>query len=127
MHMPMVMGRKTFESLPGLLPGRRHIVLTRSKGWEEEGAEVVHSAQEALQRANAPHVAVVGGAEVYRLFLPLAGRIEWTAIHASPEGDTRFPEFDRSEWHESQRESHAPEGKVPGFDFVTLLRNPARG
>ncbi len=95
MDQPMVMGRKTFESLPGLLPGRRHIVLTRDPDWGEEGAEVAHSVEDALHLANAPHVAVIGGAEIYRLFLPLAHRIEWTEVHAAPEGDTRFPEFDR--------------------------------
>jgi dihydrofolate reductase len=122
---PMVMGRKTFESLPGLLPGRRHIVLTRDTGWTEEGAEVAHSVEQAVHLANAPHVAVVGGAEIYRLFLPMAHRIEWTEIHAAPEGDTRFPEFDRSDWQESARVTHPADGKLPGFDFVTLLRKPA--
>lgn len=127
MGQPMVMGRKTFESLPGVLPGRRHIVLTRDKGWAEEGAEVARSVEQALAMANAPHVAIVGGAEIYRLFLPLAHRIEWTEIHAAPAGDTRFPEFDRREWAESLREHHEPEGRTPGFDFVTLLRKPAAG
>jgi dihydrofolate reductase len=123
---PMVMGRKTFESLPGLLPGRRHIVLTRDTGWAEEGAEVARSAEEALHLANAPHVAVIGGAEIYALFLPRADRIEWTEVHAAPHGDTRFPELDRSAWVETARTAHPPEGKLPGFDFVTLLRKPAQ-
>lgn len=127
MGKPMVMGRKTFESLPGLLPGRRHIVLTRSRDWHEDGAEVVHSVEEAVHCANAPHVAVVGGAEIYRLFLPLAQRIEWTRVHAEPEGDTRFPPLDPADWHETAQESHAADGRAPGFDFVTLLRNPSAG
>ncbi|MFC0589727.1 dihydrofolate reductase [Novosphingobium aquiterrae] len=122
---PMVMGRKTFESLPGLLPGRRHIVLTRDPHWAEDGAEVVRSPEEALVVANSSHVAVVGGAEIYALFLPLAQRIEWTEIHAAPDGDTHFPAFDRSAWHEVAREAHPAEGKSPGFDFVTLLRKPS--
>jgi len=125
MGTPMVMGRKTFESLPGLLPGRRHIVLTRDADWVEEGAEVARSPEQALTLANAPHVAVVGGAEIYRLFLPLADRIEWTEIHAAPAGDTHFPAFDRAAWHEAAREKHAAEGATPGFDFVTLLRKPS--
>lgn len=125
MGKPMVMGRKTFESLPGLLPGRRHIVLTRDANWAEDGAEVARSADEALALANAPHVAVVGGAEVYQLFLPLADRIEWTQVHAAPPGDTRFPVFDRNEWREVWRESHPAETRSPGFDFVTLVRKPA--
>jgi dihydrofolate reductase len=124
MNKPMVMGRKTFESLPGLLPGRRHIVLTRDPHWAEEGAEVANSVEDALHLANAPHVAVIGGAEIYRLFLPLAHRIEWTEVHAAPEGDTYFPEFDRSGWHEAARAAHPAEARTPGFDFVTLLRRP---
>ena len=75
--------------------------------------------------ANAPHIAVVGGAEIYRLFLPLAHRIELTEVHAEPEGDTRFPAFERGEWDESLREHHPVDGKSPAFDFVTLLRKPA--
>ncbi|MBS0475716.1 MAG: dihydrofolate reductase [Proteobacteria bacterium] len=125
MGKPMVMGRKTFESLPGLLPGRRHIVLTRDPDWAEDGAEVVRTPEEALALANAPHVAVVGGAEIFALFLPVASRIEWTAIHAAPVGDTHFPPFDRSAWHETIREVHPAEGRTPGFDFVTLVRKPS--
>src|SRR6478736_1483098 len=75
MGKPMVMGRRTFESLPGLLPGRRHIVLTRDTGWRAPGAEI----------------AVIGGAEIYRLFMDVARRIELTEVHRSPEGDTKMP------------------------------------
>lgn len=121
---PMIMGRKTFESLPGLLPGRRHIVLTRDTGWAEEGAEVAHSPEAAIALANAPHIAVIGGAEIYRQFLPHADRIEWTEVLAEPEGDTHFPAFDRSEWTEAAREEHPADGRTPGFAFVTLLRKP---
>jgi dihydrofolate reductase len=124
MGYPMVMGRKTFESLPGVLPGRRHIVLTREKDWSEEGAEVVHSLEEALNLANSPHIAVVGGAEIYRLFLHRADRIELTEVHANPKGDVAFAQLDRADWSETFREHHPPEGKTPGFDFVTLVRKP---
>jgi dihydrofolate reductase len=119
------MGRKTFDSLPGLLEGRRHIVLTRDTGWEEEGAEVVHSVDEALKAANAPHVCVIGGAEIYALFLPIADRIELTEIAAEPDGDTHMPPFDAADWQEVARASHPAEGKVPAHDFVTLLRRPS--
>jgi dihydrofolate reductase len=119
---PMIMGRKTFESLPGLLPGRRHIVLTRDRTWAEDGAEVARSPEEAIALANAPHIAVIGGAEIYRQFLPHADRIEWTEVAAEPEGDTRFPDFDRAEWNEVARETHPADGRLPGFAFVTLLR-----
>ncbi len=119
---PMIMGRKTFESLPGLLDGRRHIVLTRDTNWDEEGAEIALSVEAALKLANGPHVCVIGGAEIYALFLPLADRIEVTEIAAHPDGDTSVPAFDMSEWTETARESHAAQGDAPAFDFVTLLR-----
>jgi dihydrofolate reductase len=120
---PMIMGRKTFDSLPGLLPGRRHIVLTRDKSWGEDGAEVVHSVEGALKAANGPHVCVIGGAEIYEAFLPLADRIELTEIKAKPAGDTLMPAFNSDDWREVTRESHAADGDIPGHDFVTLLRN----
>ena len=119
---PMIMGRKTFDSLPGLLEGRRHIVLTRDKSWEEEGAEPVYSVEEALKRANGPHVCVIGGAEIYNLFLSLADRIELTEIAITPDGDTMMPAFDTKDWQEVARDSHPAEGKVPAHDFVTLVR-----
>ena len=83
MGTPMIMGRKTFESLPGLLPGRRHIVLTRSPEWRADGAEVAHSADAALALAGEGRVSIVGGAEVYRLMLPHTTRIELTENHAT--------------------------------------------
>jgi dihydrofolate reductase len=113
MGAPMIMGRKTFDSLPGLLPGRRHIVLTRG-AWHAEGAEVVHSVEQALALATGPRVSIVGGAEIYRLFEPLADRIELTEVHSSPEGDTVLPSF--TGWHETAREDHE------GYSFVTLVR-----
>lgn len=122
---PMIMGRKTFDSLPGLLEGRRHIVLTRDLAWEEEGAEVAHSVEEALKLANGPHVCVIGGAEIYRLFLPLADRIELTEIAASPDGDAIVPAFDVDIWQEIARDGYAAAGETPAFDFVTLVRRPA--
>ncbi|MEQ1498460.1 MAG: dihydrofolate reductase [Novosphingobium sp.] len=122
---PLVMGRKTFESLPGLLPGRRHIVITRDPAWQADGAEVVHDLAAALRLANAPHIAIFGGAQIYAEALPLADRIELTEVALTPEGDARFPAFNRADWAETFRESHPPQGRVPGFDFVTLLRKPA--
>jgi dihydrofolate reductase len=123
---PMIMGRKTFDSLPGLLEGRRHIVITRDAAWEEDGAEVVHSAAEALKRANGPHVCVIGGAEIYRLFTGLADKIELTEVHASPDGDTLLEAFDPAIWQETHRTDHAAEGSAPGYSFVTLVRRNAK-
>jgi dihydrofolate reductase len=121
-NLPMIMGRKTFDSLPGVLPGRRHIVLTRDRNWEEDGAEPVYSVEEALRVANGPHVCVIGGAEIYRLFLDLADRIELTEVALSPDGDTRLELFDPKQWAETARMKNAAEGQVPAFDFVTLQR-----
>jgi dihydrofolate reductase len=122
MGQPMIMGRKTFDSLPGLLPGRRHIVITRDPLWDEDGADVAHSAEEALALANAPHLWVIGGAEVYRLFLPRADRIELTEIHLSPDGDTTIEAFDPAVWQETARDPHAAADGRPAFDWVTLKR-----
>jgi dihydrofolate reductase len=119
---PMIMGRKTFDSLPGILEGRRHIVLTRDIAWEEDGAEVAHSVEQALKLANGPHVCVIGGTEIFNLFLKIADRIELTEIAAEPDGDTAMPAFDKGDWQEVAREAHGAEGNIPAHDFVTLVR-----
>lgn len=125
MGKPMVMGRKTFESLPGLLPGRRHVVLTRDAGWSAPGAHVAHDLDAALALAGtgdpAGEVAVIGGAEIFALALPRAGRIELTEVHADSAGDTVMPPLGQG-WRETFREAHAPSGEQPGFAFVTLER-----
>jgi dihydrofolate reductase len=119
---PMIMSRRTFDSLPGLLPGRRHIVLTRDPDWQEEGAEVARSVGEAIQIANAPHIAVIGGAEIYRLFLPRVDRIELTEVHMRPEGDAVIEPLDPAVWQEASRVAHAAADGRPAYSFVTLLR-----
>jgi dihydrofolate reductase len=117
----MVMGRKTFESLPGLLPGRRHIVLTHDTAWRAAGAEVAHSRDEALELAGGEPVSVIGGAQVFETFLPLTHRVELTEVLDEVEGDTIIADPRQSgEWRESSREDH-PEGQPP-FSFVTLER-----
>ena len=118
---PMVMGRKTFESLPGLLPGRRHIVLTRDPAWQAEGAEVVADLDAAVALADAPQVAVIGGAEIFALALPRATRIELTEIRAAIPGDTFMPALGEG-WRETARDEHPAEGSRPAFAFVTLER-----
>ncbi len=119
--LPMIMGRKTFESFPDLLVGRRHIVLTRDKSWSRPGAEVADSVAAALALAGGPVVAVIGGAEIYALFLPRADRIELTEVHAAPEGDTHMPDLGAG-WRETFREDVAAEGARPAYSFVTLAR-----
>jgi len=123
---PMIMGRKTFESFPAPLPGRRHIVLTRDTAWSAPGAEVAHDVDAALALAgrseDSGEVAVIGGAEVYALFANRADRIELTEIHADFAGDTAMPP-PGPEWREAQREEHpALEGR-PAYAFVTLARH----
>lgn len=124
MGTAMVMGRRTFESLPGILPGRRHIVLTRDPEWKADGAEVARSAEEALELAGAGPVSVIGGADIFELFLPLADRIELTDVLAEIEGDTVMADpRGRGGWTETLVEVHAPERDRPGFRFVTLDRD----
>ncbi|PAL22231.1 dihydrofolate reductase [Sphingopyxis sp. GW247-27LB] len=123
MGRPMIMGRKTFDSLPAVLEGRRHIVLTRDAEWHDEHAEVAHSAPEALRLANAPQVMVIGGAEIYRLFLGLADRIELTEVALEPRGDAVIAAPDPAEWREVAREDHpADEAGRPAYAFVTFTR-----
>lgn len=119
---PMIMGRKTFDSLPGLLPGRRHIVLTRDRDWEADGAEAADSVNAALKLANAPHIAVIGGAEIYKLFLDKADRIALTEVHIKAEGDTKMKAFDEQVWHETNRDDHEAAGDKPAYSFVTLVK-----
>lgn len=119
---PMIMGRKTFESFPAPLPGRRHIVLTRDREWQADGAEVAHTVDQALAVAGSGEVAVIGGAEVFALFLDRADRIELTEIHADFAGDTTMPP-PGPEWREAARDEHpALEGR-PAYAFVTLVRH----
>ena len=117
----LVMGRKTFDSLPKVLPGRRHIVITRDRGWSADGVEVAHGIEEALTMAGSEPVSVIGGADIFALFLPLADRIELTEVLADFPGDT-FLDDPRStgEWREVASDDHS--GEDPPFRFVTLAR-----
>lgn len=120
---PMIMGRKTFESLPGLLPGRRHIVLTRHDNFEAEGAEIAHSVKEALSMAGDGEVSIIGGAAIYDVFLPLADRIELTQIYADYEGDTFMPELSNA-WVVTAQEDHPADGDSPAYSFLSLEPAP---
>jgi dihydrofolate reductase len=119
---PMIMGRKTFESLPGLLPGRRHIVLTRDPNWRAESAEVAGTVAEALTAAGESRVSVIGGAEIFRLFEDEATVVELTEVHADIEGDIVMPAFDTALWQEVSRNHHPAEAGRPAFSFVRLVR-----
>ncbi|MGN5375519.1 dihydrofolate reductase [Sphingomonas hankookensis] len=122
MGRAMVMGRRTFESFPAPLPGRRHIVLTRDAGWRAAGAEVAHDPDAALVLAG-PDAAVIGGAEIVALLLPRIERVELTEVHASPTGDAIVPPF--AGWVEAWREDHSADADRPAYSFVRLLRPPA--
>jgi dihydrofolate reductase len=124
MGKPMIMGRKTFESLPGLLPGRRHVVLTRDAAWNAPGAEVVHSLEAALASvADVPEAAVIGGAEMLALFAPRATRWELTEVHGAYAGDTTMP-YPGAAWRETARVEHEAGAGHPAYTFVTLDRSP---
>ena len=119
----MIMGRRTFDSLPGLLPGRRHIVLTRDREWSADGAEVAHSVEEALALAGNEPVSVIGGAEIFELFLPYGHHLELTEVLGDTPGDTKMADpRENGNWREVAREDHAAEAGTPAFRFVTLER-----
>jgi dihydrofolate reductase len=119
----MVMGRKTFDSLPGLLPGRRHVVLTRDPEWSAEGAEIAHSMDQACELARGGPVSVIGGADIFALFLPLADKVELTEVLEDIPGDTVMPDPRLSgDWRETFSEEHPGEDGRPPFRFVTLER-----
>jgi len=123
MGSAMIMGRRTFDSLPKVLPGRRHIVLTRDRNWSAPGAEVAHSVDEALSLAESEPISIIGGAEIFELFLPHADRLELTEVLGEIAGDTFMADpRTTGEWREVAREAHPAEGDTPAFTFVTLER-----
>jgi dihydrofolate reductase len=118
----IVMGRKTWDSLPKTpLPGRTNIVVTRQRSWQAEGALSAASLDAALKAAGSGPVFVIGGEQIYREALPLATRIELTEIHRAFDGDAFFPECDKAAWREKAREDHAPPEGLR-YSFVTLER-----
>lgn len=124
MGKPILMGRKTFDSIGKPLPGRTNFVLTRDAAWTREGALPVRSLDDAVERAGgAAELMVIGGADVFRLALPRARRMYLTRIHAKVEGDTHFPPVDWSSWHEVERQAFAADEKhAYAMTFLTLDR-----
>jgi dihydrofolate reductase len=122
MGHPIIMGRKTYESIGRPLPGRRNIVVTRNTSFALEGCTVVNSPSAALAAcANDDEAFVIGGAELYRALMGSADRIYLTEIDQVIEGDAWFPEFDRARWRETAREP-SPAGAPLPFAFVTYER-----
>ena len=124
---PVLMGRKTYQSIGKALPGRKNIVLSRSGIAAPQDVSVVHTLEEArLAAGDSPQVMVIGGAEIYRQTLPLASRIHLTLVHTQiADGDTVFAGWRNSRWLESSRERHEADDKhAYPYSFITLERAP---
>lgn len=121
---PVLMGRRTFDSIGRPLPGRRNIVVTRDPNFRAEGVIVVTTLEEALaQAAPAPEIMVIGGASFYEQMLPRAQRLYLTFVHGDFEGDAYFPAWDGQQWKEVERQDYpADEAGNPSYSFVTLDR-----
>lgn len=125
MGKPVIMGRKTWESLPKRpLPGRANIVITRQDNYRAEGATVVADVAAAIAAAgNVAEIAVIGGGEIFRLMFPMVSRIYLTEVDLEVDGDTYFPKLAPDRWQEIARERHeAGPGDVAGFTLYTLDR-----
>jgi dihydrofolate reductase len=129
MGKPIIMGRKTFESIGRPLPGRKNIVVTRRANFVSDGVLISNNltAAIALGKAiasedNVDEIMVIGGGEIYAKALSDAERLYLTEVHADIDGDTFFPALDRGLWREKSRNSHAADGDKPGFDFILLER-----
>jgi dihydrofolate reductase len=119
----IVMGRKTWESIGRVLPGRKHIIISRQPGYEVAGAKVVGSLNAAIAAARGDsEIFVIGGAEIYALFLPIADRVLATEIKRQYEGDTYFPELEKGIWRETAREDREDAALGLRYGFVTLER-----
>lgn len=131
---PLVMGRKTFESIGRPLPGRLNIVITRDRHYHREGIRVCHSLDEALQLADhqamidaAAEIMVMGGGEIYRQALPVADRLQLTEVDVEIEGDAFFPDFLNGEWQEVERSVMPPQPGQPDYAFVQYRRAAGSG
>jgi dihydrofolate reductase len=124
MGHPVVMGRKTYESIGRPLPGRRNLVITRNRAYSAPGCEIVHSLDAAVAACRgAGEIFIIGGAELYRESLPRAHCLEFTEIHADFEGDASFPRYAPNQWREAAREIHDSKADVPfRYDFVRYER-----
>ena len=124
---PVIMGRRTFESIGKPLPDRHNIVMTRDPDYAAPGCDIVSSVSDALDCAgDGTEVMVIGGGQVYRDFMPRAGRIYLTRVQAEIDGDTHFPEIDSNEWQMVSSEHHdADERHAYPFEMMVLERRPA--
>ncbi len=121
----IIMGRKTFESLPNLLPNRTHVVITRQTDYHPEGAHIVHNLDAALDfAANDKNIFIIGGGEIYKMAMNRATDLELTRVHASfPEADTFFPEIDGNQWELTEKKAHLRDEKhAYSFDYLTYVK-----
>ena len=116
----IIMGRKTFESLPGLLPGRQHIVLTRNHHYSAEGGAAVVTNWSQVEILVEGKAFVIGGADIYQYALPIASELHTSIVHADLQGDTYFPEWNKEEWQEVERDFFAKDEKNE-FDVENVL------
>ncbi|MCG8609763.1 MAG: dihydrofolate reductase [Pseudomonadales bacterium] len=127
---PIIMGRKTFESIGKPLPGRKNIVVTRNPEWQSPGVDAVQDLESAVSRAESAamiegteEVMIIGGDQIYHLALPKVDRLYLTLVHAEVQGDAWFPELDWGEWQEVSRESFSAEGaNIYDYSFVVFDR-----
>jgi dihydrofolate reductase len=119
---PIIMGRKTFDSIGRPLPKRRNIVVTRNAGWSHEGVEVAASLEQAIAMVGDEEASIIGGAQIFSESMAIADRMIVTEIHHTFRCDTFFPPFDPAVWVETAREKHHSEANGYGFDFVTYER-----
>jgi len=124
---PIIMGRKTFDSIGRALPGRRNIVVTRNPDWRHDGVEAVTSLEDALALVGGAPASVIGGAQIYDASMPLAGRMIVTEIDHAFDCDTFFPAIDRAIWAETARETHHSQASGYDYAFVTYERQGSAG
>ena len=125
LNKPIVMGRKTYESIGKPLPQRTNIILTHDHDYQAPGCYVVHTLDDVLKvTPEAEEIFIIGGAVIFEAYLPLAQRIYMTIIDAEIEGDIFFPDFDETKWQLISREDHLPDSKnVYSYSFLVLVRN----
>jgi dihydrofolate reductase len=131
MGKPIVMGRKTYDSIGRPLPGRKNIVITRQSGWSAEGVDSVSSLSAAIERAKnhaferqIEEIMIIGGAQIYSEALPLADKLYLTQVHDNVEGDAYFPEFTEGDWQEVERVDHAGDNNgKPNYSFIILCKS----
>lgn len=124
MGKPLVMGRKTHESIGRALPGRKNIIVTKNLNYLAEGCHVVHSVEDAIKACDdVEEIMVMGGASLYEQLLPQADRLYLTQVHASLEGDTWFPDWQKADWQEVNREDHPADNKNDySYSFIVFDR-----